>query len=318
MESPANWQGHLETIWPALNKPRHTLPLQRTYWDTPDGDRIAVDALDSAAPDAPILVLWHGLEGGSNSHYARQLFAAAGARGWRMLLPHFRSCGGIDNQCPRAYHAGDADEIDWVLHAIHARWPAAPLYLSGVSLGANALLKWLGQAHRIRPKTLVAAASASAPVNLAAAGHGLTQGTNHWLYGNMFLRTLLPKAKRIMARHPELTAQLGNLKWEKIQTLADFDDFFTAPLHGFKSVDDYWSRASSLGDLSHITTPTLLLHAHNDPFMPGRYLPAMDALSPAIQPLFTAHGGHAGFGGAQPVSTYFFTFFEQFRTVNPA
>ena len=132
--------GNLQTLYPALLARRPAVSYRRQRWDTPDGDFIDLDwTAAPAASDAPLLVLFHGLEGSSNSHYARALMHAAAQRGWQGVVVHFRGCSGELNRLPRAYHSGDSAEIGWILERLGAR------YSVGISLGGNALLKYLGE-----------------------------------------------------------------------------------------------------------------------------------------------------------------------------
>jgi phosphomannomutase / phosphoglucomutase len=281
--------GHLQTIYPYLFLRNPVPSYRRERIETPDGDFIDLDWVD-ASRDVPTVVLFHGLEGGSRSHYARNLLRAVSARGWRGVVAHFRGCSGMPNRLRRAYHSGDADEIDWILRLLKDRTTNSILAV-GVSLGGNALLKWLAREGQDANEVIAAASAISAPIDLMVAGHRLGSGINRF-YGLHFLRTLKPKAREKLVRFPEPD------RLQRIQTaytLSAFDDAFTAPVHGFKDVNDYWTRASTIGELSNIVVPTLLVHARNDPFLPGNYLPAQRHTRSAVEFEFTEHGGHVGF-----------------------
>ncbi len=280
--------GHSQTIWPALFLRRAPPPYRRELWDTPDGDLIAVDFIDGRHGDAPFLLLLHGLEGSSHSHYASALMHEVRARGWHGAVAHFRGCGGVDNRLARAYHAGDSAEVEWIVERLAARHPT--VYAAGVSLGGNMLLKHLGEtgsAARLR-----AAAAISAPVDLSAASEQLDRGFCRAVYTGMFLRTLKASSRKTLARHPGL---FDGRRVARSRTFLEFDELVTAPLHGFADARDYWVRASSKPWLDRITVPTLLLNARNDPFLPAAALPGADEVSPAVTREFPAHGGHAGF-----------------------
>ncbi|UXY14909.1 alpha/beta fold hydrolase [Chitiniphilus purpureus] len=289
--------GHAQTIYPAVFMWRRTLPYRREAWVTPDLDTIVVDWIDGRA-GTPIVVLFHGLEGSSGSHYANALFHYAYPRGWRGVVPHFRTCGNVPNRLPRAYHAGDTREIDWVLARIRQRFPDVPLYAVGISLGGNALLKWLGERGEAAASLLVAAAAVCAPVDLAATGEALDTGVNRRLYTREFLRTLRRKTleKLKLTNNPFIDRD----KVRRAVTLREFDDLVTAPLHGFHGVEQYWREASSKPWLERIVTPTLLIHALNDPFIPPACLPPADALPPSITVLRPREGGHVGFVSGPP------------------
>ena len=282
--------GHAQTIYASLLAPRPAVRFRRTEWTAPDGDFIDLDWVDGPAA-APLVVLFHGLEGSSRSHYAASLMGMVRAYRWRGVVPHFRGCSGRPNRLPRAYHSGDFEEVHWILERLAAHARPAPLFAVGVSLGGNALLKWLAQQGATAAATVCAAAAVSAPVDLQAAGHGLGRGLNR-LYTWHFLQTLKPKSMQKLSQHPGLYDAQAVLR---ARNLYEFDHLVTAPLHGFLSADDYWTRASSKPDLGRIQVPTLLLHARNDPFLPGRFLPQSADVSPHVTLDYQDAGGHAGF-----------------------
>jgi len=304
--------GHLQTIYPYLFRRPPRPALRRERWETPDGDCVAVDVLDGPQ-EAPLLVLFHGLEGGSHSHYARALMQHARARGWRALLPHFRGCGGEPNRLPRAYHSGDTAELDWMLRRAAEYACGRPLYAMGVSLGGNVLLKWLGERGEEAGALVRAAAAVSAPLDLMAAGEALERGFNR-VYARMFLATLVAKSMDMIARFPGL---FDGERAARARTLREFDDAVTAPLHGFADVTDYWTRASSKPLLRHIRVRTLILNARNDPFLPAQHLPGRDEVSAAVTLEFPATGGHVGFmsgpfpGHLRWLPERVFAFFDQ-------
>ena len=278
--------GHLQTIYAAL-RPAPRLRLARERWDTPDGDFIDVDFAGEPAA-AQRLVLFHGLEGSADSHYARAIAAHFAAKRWRVAIAHFRGCSGEPNRTPRAYHSGDTAEIDWVLRKL-----GAPLYAAGISLGGNALLKWLGERGDDAGTLVRRAAAISAPIDLAAAGHALDRGLNRLLYTRHFLATLKPKSLAKLEMFPGLydAAMVSTAR-----TFREFDNLVTAPLHGFRDVQHYWSAASSGPWLERIRVPTLLLNARNDPFLPEHaLLAASRKAAPSVVLEFPRTGGHAGF-----------------------
>ena len=240
------------------------------------------------------MVLFHGLEGDSSSHYASALMRRLQAIGWRGVVPHFRGCSGEPNRLPRAYHSGDYVEIGWMLSAIRALDPAAPLYAVGVSLGGSALLNWLGREEGRASKLVKAAAAISTPLDLTAAGVAIGQGFNR-IYARHFLQTLKPKALAMARRFP---GTLDERSIRRADSMYLFDDLVTAPLHGFAGVDDYWSRASSKPWLRTVAIPTLVLNARNDPFIPAESLPTRDEVSASVTLEQPEHGGHAGFFSA--------------------
>lgn len=298
--------GHLQTIWPALFARRYegSAPVyRRERWDTPDGDFIDVDFLAEApqAADAPWLVLFHGLEGSSASHYAQAFAHWARGHGWRFAVPHFRGCSGEINRAPRAYHSGDFEEVGWILQRLRAR-SAAPLVAVGVSLGGNALLRWAEEAGESAARTARRVAAVSSPVDLAAGGRAIGQGFNRLVYTRMFLRTMLPKALAKLAQHPGLFDREALLA---ARDLYAFDNIFTAPLHGFRDTDDYWARASAKPHLHRIRIPALVVNARNDPFVPAASLPSVGEVGRHVTLWQPAHGGHVGFPAGLPPGDVF-------------
>jgi len=293
--------GHAQTLYAALAPARARVEYVRERWETPDGDFIDLDWLarpadhrtPGAAADAnaPLVALFHGLEGSSRSPYALATMHALARAGWHGVVVHFRGCGGEPNRLPRAYHSGDATEIGWILARLRAASPSRALFAAGVSLGGNALLKWLGEQGEAAVRTLDAAAAVSAPVDLMAAGDALGSGFNR-VYTAHFLRTLKPKSLAKLARFPGLVDAAAV---RRARTLRAFDDAVTAPLHGFRGTDDYWTRASSKPWLARIAVPTLMVNARNDPFLPGRALPVPTEVSASVTLDFPEEGGHAGF-----------------------
>lgn len=287
--------GHAQTLWPLAIKgplPRY----RRERWETPDGDFIDLDRLDGPA-GAPLLVLFHGLEGSARSHYAISLAHAARTAGWRFVIPHFRGCSGELNRRPRAYHSGDSDEIDWILRRLRAEATDAPAFAAGVSLGGNALLKWAGEQGAAAGEVVTAIAAVSAPVDLAACGHHLADGFNR-IYTRHFLKTLKAISEQRLVQHPGLFDQK---RMRAASNLYQFDDAVTAPMHGFAGADDYWRRASGKPWLDRISIPALVLNARNDPFLPARHLPQVGQAAPSVVLEQPAGGGHVGFvSGAFP------------------
>jgi uncharacterized protein len=280
---------HAQTIWPLVIKTAAP-KMKRKRWETPDGDFIDIDFLPRR-PEQPLVVLFHGLEGSSNSHYARALMRELARRDWNGAVVHFRGCSGEPNRLPRAYHSGDADEIDWILRRFSTKYPDSVRYAAGVSLGGNALLCWLGT-RRDQARALISgAASVSAPLDLAAAGQHLERGFNR-VYTQHFLRTMRRSAQEKAQRFPGMFNASQALH---ARTLEEFDDAYTAPLHGFRDANDYWRRASSKPVLRHISVPTLILNARNDPFLPSEALPDRRGVSGMVTLEQPVEGGHAGF-----------------------
>ena len=299
--------GHAQTIWASLFS--HAGPYQdhaavqyrRTRWNTPDGDFIDLDWLtdsksSSAGSDRPLLVLFHGLEGNSEGHYAQAFARTAQAIGMDFVVPHFRGCSGELNRAPRAYHSGDYVEIAWVLERLRLAH-TGPLYAVGISLGGNALLRWTQESGHAAGATATAVCAVCAPLDLTACGLHISSGFNHQVYGRRFLRTMKPKALQKWDQFPGLFDREALVR---ARTVLDFDQIFTAPLHGFDGALDYWRRASAKPHLGSLRLPSLVVHARNDPFIPRDSLPALSDITPDVQLWQPAQGGHVGFPSGAP------------------
>jgi len=266
---------HLPTIFGKVFRRVPQTPTTRERWPTPDGDLLSVERL-RGRPDAPRLVLFHGLEGGLHSAYARGLLRQAHLRGWWADLVLWRTCDGQTvNAVRRSYHSGASDDADLALTRIVSGDPDRPLLLHGVSLGGNVLLKWLGERGDAVPASVRAAVAVSAPFDLAAASARIARGFSK-VYGRFFLKTL------------------------KAKTAAKLSQ---GPLHGFGGAAEYYARSSSINFLSRIRVSTLLLNAKNDPFLPRSTLDRVATIArdnPRVICCFPSSGGHVGFIAGNP------------------
>lgn len=321
------WQpgGHLQTIAAALLHKTPRIHYHRERWELEDGDFIDVDwvntrakpeikrphkrvpfarapyaqapftstpVLEQAGCATPVLIIFHGLEGSSQSHYAQSLLAAASAIGWQGALIHFRGCSGEPNRLPRFYYAGESQEIDRLLLRVRSMYPENPLYAVGYSLGGNALLKWLGELAGNSAVNLAKAVAVSAPADLEACAQSLDRGLNRWLYTPMFVKALRAKALALSKRMPGL---LDEERIHAARTIHDIDNAVTAVLYGAKNASDYYRQNASKPYLKHIRIPTLVINAKNDPFLPARYLPNRADVSAAVTLDYPEQGGHVGF-----------------------
>lgn len=291
---------HWQTIYAAQLAPRAATNYRRERWQTADDDFIDLDfTTNPVTDDAPTLVLFHGLEGCSLSHYAVALMTAASAIGWRGVVAHFRGCSGELNRAPRAYHSGDSDEIDFVLRRIAQENQHAPRFAAGVSLGGNALLKWAGLHGNEANRLVHRIAAVSAPHDLQAGAAALATGFSR-IYTWNFLRTLKAKSHEKLLQYPGL---FDRERMQQSSTFFDFDDAVTAPMHGFSSCYDYWTQSSCRQFLPDIAVPALVLNALNDPFVPQASLASPGEVSRHVQLEYPATGGHVGFVSGSPPGT---------------
>lgn len=321
--------GHLQTIYSAYVARHHRIAFVRERINTPDGDFLDLDwtapglfadklASGATAPhDAQLqktaarrwmqdddwtnlsqasntqaLVLFHGLEGSSQSHYAQSIAQYFRARGWAVVVAHFRSCSGFPNRMARTYYSGDSAEIHFVLNTVRERLPQLAWHTVGVSLGGNALLKHLGEQAE-KASWLRAAAGISVPMDLVSCGQALSdRPIGKWVYSPHFLKSMKAKVLEKSKRFPGM---IDVLRLGQSKTLRDFDDVYTAPMHGYKNALDYWTQASSKPLLPNIAVPTLILNTKNDPFIPAESLPRPQDCSDAVLLHQPEQGGHVGF-----------------------
>ena len=315
---PAWWLpgGHLQTLWGKFGRRRVHVPTERVLLRASDGDDIELHHL--AGPrGAPHVVLLHGLEGSRTSHYVGGMLAQAHRRNWSATLLVFRGCSGAPNLARRFYHSGETTDLAHVVETLMARASSAAWFIAGVSLGGNVLLKWLGEGSE-RARMMKAAAAVSVPFDLEAGARKISQGFSR-IYDWSFLRSLRRKARAKLTRYPDL---FDDEKLGRARNVFEFDDAVTAPVHGFASATDYYTRSSSLGFLGTIRTPTLLLSAANDPFLPASVLDRVRdtaRLNASLTLEFVGSGGHVGFvGGAVPWRARYYAEERVFRFFDSA
>jgi predicted alpha/beta-fold hydrolase len=296
--NPAWWcpGPHLQTVWRRLYGEIPTVTLRRERWETPDDDFLDLDFLDpdpmGGGGPTPTVFCLHGLEGSSRAKYILGMLQEANRLGWRGGALNFRSCSGEINRQRRFYHSGETTDLDWVVRRLIERFPGAPFFLIGFSLGGNVLLKWLGEQGEKAPDPVRAGVAISVPFDLAAAARNIDRGFSR-IYGKVFLRTLKEKALIKERQYPGL---VDRVQIPRIASFAEFDDRVTAPVHGFRSGFDYWTSSSSKNFLDAIRRPVLLINAQNDPFLPRECLPFESVKqSKWLMAEFLPSGGHTGF-----------------------
>ena len=297
--TPAWWVpgAHLQTLWGKLVRRAPRVHTRAERWTTPDGDRLEIRRLDAgrdAPASVPRLLILHGLEGSIRSHYILGLLDQARRRGWAADVLIFRGCNGELPRAPRFYHSGETTDLDFVVERLVREHPAQPLVAIGISLGGNVLLKWLGERGNALPPAVRAAVAVSVPYDLARGSREIERGFSR-IYTLSFLRTLRRKALAKLAEEPGLFDE-GPL--HAARTLTDFDDAVTAPVHGFSSANDYYTRSSSRQFLLQIAVPTLLISSRDDPFLPPEVLDDVAIVASKNSSLnieFHDRGGHVGF-----------------------
>lgn len=292
---PAWWLPgpHLQTIWPNLVRRLPQVQLRRERMELDDGDFLDLDWTTNT--DGPIVLILHGLEGSSRSHYAAGLLQALHARGWRGVLLHARGCSGEPNRLARRYHAGDTGDIERVYQVLCQREPNALLATVGYSLGGSMLLNWL--AERAEAPRVAAAVAVSVPFDLDATATRLNRGFSR-VYQYILLSSVCRALRRKHARMPD--HPLAHTVRQRPRSFRQFDDVYTAPLHNFDSATDYYRRSSTRAKLKRIRTPLLLLQAADDPFMGAQTLPTDAELPQTAAMELSRSGGHVGFVAGSP------------------
>ena len=288
---PAWWcrHPHQQTLWPIFARRRLKVNYHRQRLELKDGDFLDLDWSGPVDHDRPVVLVLHGLEGSSQSHYIRGVCSVLSQHQFRTCVMHFRGCSGENNRLPRTYHAGETNDLDYVIRWLHRHNPDVPLFAVGYSLGGNMLLKLLGQKDPEIP--LAAAAAISVPFELSQCASRLEKGLSrlyqHWLVGSM-KKTAIRKAY-------QHNTGLNIPALLKTRTFREFDNLGTAPLHGFRDAEHYYATDSCRQYLLRITTPTLIVQAKDDPFMTQDLLPEEHELGPGIRLELSDRGGHTGF-----------------------
>ena len=287
---PAWWlrNPHLQTLWPTFFRTKiKNLPLMRERVELPDGDFVDLDF--TIGEEQPMVLILHGLEGSISSPYAKGILQAIQCCGWQGIFMNFRGCSGEPNRLPNAYHSGATADVAYVVDLLRKRAPTLLIAAVGFSLGANVLLKWLGETAGQNP--LCAAVAVSTPFDLHQSLMRISKGFSR-VYQRHLLNSL---CKKIQNKLQITSAVFPVPDLCQLQSLYDFDNQITAPLHGFVDAKDYYNKSNSRQFLHAIQVPTLLLQAKDDPFMTLDALPSLLELSPMVKLELTERGGHIGF-----------------------
>ena len=287
---------HIQTVWPRFMQKRMKVTWQSQRLTLPDGDFVNLAwAGNRHEPEAykGLVILFHGLEGSNKSHYANDMAANLCQQEYLVVLMHFRGCGGQHNTLPRGYHSGETEDAWFLLNSLQQQFPAMEKIAMGFSLGANMLLKLLGE--RSEQKILKGAIAISPPFKLQQCSLSINQGVSR-MYQSYLLKSMvnnLVDKMGLIDYQGHLEINPANAR--KLKSFREFDQYVTAPLHGFASADDYYQKCSAIGFIKTIATPTLILHAKDDPFMNENVLPQQSDLSSSVRLELSAKGGHVGF-----------------------
>ena len=287
---------HLQTLWPVFFKKRHQLDLIEEQVELEDGDFL--DLCWSKSSSDKIVLVLHGLEGSINSHYINGVIHELECSGYRPVLMHFRGCSGRVNRLARAYHSGETGDLEFIVNYIKDKTGCFPYAAVGYSLGANVLLKWLGETGASNP--LKKAVAVSVPFRLHDAAKRLEKGVSK-IYREHLLKSL---RQTYIEKFNKIKSPL-DVDVNQLKSFWDYDDQVTAPLHGFSGAQEYYDKCSSRQYLKNITVPTRVVHSLDDPFMFDTTVPDAEELNQNIDLLITTHGGHVGFvSGSVPFFTY--------------
>lgn len=300
---------HAQTIVGRMLRRTSGAAFRRERLETPDGDFldldfVEVDGFASVArdPRQPIVLVLHGLEGSAQTGYAYEAYRALARSGLRVVGLNFRSCSGVPNRTKRFYHSGETRDLGFVLRSLAERYPDVPRGVVGFSLGGNVLLKFLGESGAAARTLLTAAVAISVPFDLAGGAAKLEQGMGR-VYTGFFLRKL---RRKLRLKRATLEGAIDLETALRAGTIRQIDDLMTAPIHGFRDADHYYAQSSSAQFLNRIESPTLILHAVDDPFVPVAAVPhGCDRTNPWLETRFPARGGHVGFVSGTPWAPQF-------------
>ena len=287
---PAWWLpgAHAQTLWPYFAKRPVRMDLIRERLHLPDGDFI--DLVWTADTGGPVIIVLHGLEGSVHSHYVKGTMTALYEQGWYPVLMHFRGCSGTHNIRARGYHSGETGDLEYLINTLHERYPDRKIAAVGFSLGGNVLLKYLGEHGK--DCRLDVAVAVSVPFVLNNAADRLNNGFSR-IYQRHLIHLIQKRIKDKFKDRQDAPFDLSDIcKWNNFHL---FDNFVTAPLHGFKNSEEYYRLCSSRQFLKDISIPVLIIHAQDDPFLDPDAIPDNTHLSENVTLELSGKGGHVGF-----------------------
>ncbi|ELR70794.1 Hydrolase [Fulvivirga imtechensis AK7] len=282
--------GHLATVIPSSFRKIQGVAYKRERISTPDGDFLDLDWLTDDA--SKLIIISHGLEGNTDRPYVKGMAKYFHEHGWDALAWNCRSCSGEINSKARFYHHGDTEDLTYVVsHALN-KYKYTDIVLVGFSMGGSMTLKYLGEAPEHLPPQVKGGAAFSVPVNLASSVAELAKEGNNF-YRKRFLSKLEKKIREKALKYPD---QIKMSDFRQVRYFPDFDNLYTAPLHGFESAEDFYFKASAERYMYQTKVPTLLVNAWNDPFLPDECYPVSACRDHQFL-YFEApqYGGHVGF-----------------------
>ena len=306
---PAWWLNnrHLQTIVPRFYSVKNSFRPFEQEFNLSDGDFLELIWSRSPAyinEQTPIVIVLHGLEGSFDSFYAKRMMNAIHQKGWVGLLMQFRGCGKKQNRLAKTYHSGQTEDVAELVKYVHKKFPNNPKYSVGFSLGGNMLAKYLGEESS--NSVLSGGIVISAPLDLSICAHAIGQGFSA-VYQKYLVDKLRNKTKdKLALMNERFPIKVTANELDEIKVLTEFDDAVTAPINEFKSAAEYYEKSSANKFLASISTPTLIIHAKDDPFMSEAVIPTKDKLSSSVRFELSKAGGHVGFiSGLNPFKPKF-------------
>jgi len=285
--------GHSQTLFPSFFRKLDDLDYDIEIFELSDGDFVECYWYNKEAEDAPIVVIFHGLEGSYSSPYVKGIMKALKKSGYRVVLMHFRGCATKENRLARCYHSGETNDAKEFISHIKNRFNDTPIFAIGYSIGGNILLKLLGEYGDNSP--LKSAVSVSAPMELSLCADKMNRGFSK-IYQFHLMKHL---KKSLLAKYKvhDMKSIIGidENRVKNMKTFWEFDNIYTGPIHGFKDAKDYYNKSSARGYLYRIKTKTLIIHSLDDPFMTPEILPTYDEVSSSVDLEIYKNGGHVGF-----------------------
>ena len=294
--------GHVQTVYPSFFRKVSLITRERERITTPDNDFLDLDWVSKGSSQR-LAILTHGLESSAHSSYVQGMARALARAGWNILAWNFRGCSGEPNRKLKSYHSGAVDDLLTVLHHVQKTTETQQIVLVGFSLGGNLILKFLGELSDATDLPIQATVAVSVPCDLAGSAKQMERATNRF-YMQRFLKSLCSKVREKQSRFPN---EIDDHGLDQMQTFREFDDAYTAPIHGFTDANDYWKRCSCSVQLHRIGVPTLLINALDDPFLSSKCYPTEQAKrNPNFYLETPKHGGHIGFVQFGKKQTYWY------------